>query len=87
MFFDNASTTRIDDDIIKELVELNDNNYYNSGAIYSKGRESKKFLDSCRNSILNNLNASDHKLIFTGSATEANNLALRGILKKNIFKI
>ena len=87
MFFDNASTTKIDDNIIRELIELNDNNYYNAGAIYSKGRESRKFIDSCRDSILNCLNASEHKVIFTGSATEANNLALRGVLKKNIGKI
>jgi len=88
MFFDNASTTKVDDDIIAQIPQLNEDIYYNAGGLYSKGRNSRIFIDTARKSLLNALNASeDDKIIFTGSATEANNLAIKGSLKKNIGKI
>lgn len=88
MFFDNASTTKVDNEIISEITKLNDEMFYNAGGLYSKGRACKKLIDSLRMSILNNLNAEEGaKIVFTGSATEANNLALKGVLKKNIGKI
>lgn len=88
MFFDNASTTRIDDEIIDELAKLNNDFFYNAGGLYSKGRQSRGYIDNARHSILESLNGSvDDKIIFTGSATEANNLAIKGSLKRNIGKI
>ena len=87
MFFDNASTTKIDLDLFESLVKDNDQKFYNPGALYSFGREVKKELELSRQQILNGLGATSGKLIFTGSATEANNLALFGTLKKNTRKI
>jgi len=87
MFFDNASTTMIDQSIIDEFDRLNKELYYNAGGLYSKGRNVKGFIEDQRNSILHLLNADEGRLIFTGSATEGNNLALFGSLKKNIGKI
>lgn len=87
MFFDNASTTKIDLDIFDALVKDNDQKFYNPGALYSFGRDVKKELELSRQKILRNLGATSGKLIFTGSATEANNLALFGTLKKNTRKI
>ena len=86
MFFDNASTTKVDDEIIKLLPSVNDEFYYNPGGLYKAGRNSRMFLEECRKNILNLLNGSGD-LIFTGSATESNNLALWGVLKKNTKKI
>jgi cysteine desulfurase len=86
MFFDNASTTKIDDKIVAQFNTINDKFFYNPGGLYSLGRQSKKFMEDCRAKILKSLNA-DGNLIFTGSATEANNLALFGLVKKNTRKI
>lgn len=88
MFFDNASTTKIDEEIINELKNINNDLFYNAGGLYSKGRESRDFIDKARLSILELLNGSDNdKIIFTGSATEANNLAIKGSLRRNLGKI
>ncbi len=87
MFFDNASTTKVDDTIIQNLKKINDEFFYNPSALYSEGLKTKIFLEKMRKDILKNLNAEDYELIFTGSATEANNLAVFGTLKKNIRKI
>lgn len=87
MFFDNASTTKIDGEIFDELKEINNENFYNPGALYKGGLNVKYMLEDMRKSILVSLGGCDGKLIFTGSATEANNMALFGSLKKNTRKI
>lgn len=87
MFFDNASTTKIDDKILDNFKDLNDNNFYNAGALYSGGMASKKLIEDLRSDMLNLLGVDSGKIIFTGSATEANNLALLGSVRKNTRKI
>ncbi|MGN0960827.1 MAG: cysteine desulfurase family protein [Christensenellales bacterium] len=88
MFFDNASTTKVDENIMNELLKINDEYFYNPGGLYLGGRKSKNFVDNCKKEILSKLGAyEDYNLIFTGSATEANNLALLGFVKKNTRKI
>jgi len=87
MFFDNASTTKVDVEILEEFKRINEEHYYNPGGLYAGGRSSKQFLEnSCRKGVLKCLNATGN-LIFTGSATEANNMALFGFVKKNTKKI
>ena len=86
MFFDNASTTKIDKEIIDRFSYINDEYFYNPGGLYAEGRKSRDFLDLCRKSILKSLGSTGGDLIFTGSASEANNLALFGYAKKN-FKV
>lgn len=87
MFFDNASTTKIDEKIIDKFKTLNEENFYNAGALYKGGMSSKYLIESWRNDMLNLLGASIGKIVFTGSATEANNLAMLGFVKKNTRKI
>lgn len=88
IFFDNASTTKIDDSIMQDLNKINDEYFYNCGALYKEGRRSHDFLESCRSKIKHCINADDDStLVFTGSATEANNMALLGVLKKNTRKV
>lgn len=88
MFFDNASTTKIDKTIMADFVGLNDEYFYNPGGLYFDGRKVGAFIEKCRESIKENIGANpDDMLIFTGSATEANNMALMGTVKKNTRKI
>lgn len=87
IFFDNASTTKIDDTIIEKLKNINSEMFFNAGAIYRGGLDVKYMLENMRENIASLLGGSSGNLIFTGSATEANNLALFGTLKKNTRKI
>ncbi|MBE5738428.1 MAG: cysteine desulfurase [Clostridiales bacterium] len=88
MFFDNASTTQIDKTIIADFEKLNNELFYNPGGLYAKGRGVASFIEDCRNSIKDSIGASaSDSFIFTGSATEANNMALMGTVKKHTRKI
>ena len=88
LFFDNASTTKVDNEIILGLAQINEEYFYNPGGLYGGGRSSRAFVEQCRYEILQNTCADEeYNLIFTGSATEANNLAFMGCVKKNFRKI
>ncbi len=88
MFFDNASTTKIDEGVLSEFGRLNDEFFYNPGGLYEKGRSTASLIDDCRSDIKSVIGADEADLlIFTGSATEANNMALMGTVKKNFRKI
>jgi len=86
MFFDNASTTKIDKEFLEDIIDFNEKYFYNPGGLYSKGRDVKFYIEECRKTILECLGA-EGKLIFTGSATESNNLAIVGSVKKNTRKL
>jgi len=57
----------------------------NPGSLHFFGQKAMTAVDESREKIAKAINADFREIIFTGSATEANNLALRGIVKK--FKI
>jgi len=80
IYLDNASTTRLHDKVIEAMMPYMSIKYGNPSSLHSLGREAKRALDDARESIKDaiNLNA-NAKVVFTASATEANNLALKGI--------
>ena len=81
IFLDNASTTKLCDNAKKALIEGADN-YINPSASYSAGLDNKKIIEEAKRSILSPLKVQyKENLIFTASATEANNLAVFGSAK------
>ena len=91
VFFDNASTTKIMPEIVDELSQFTSEYYFNPSALYNNVYKthdsSKPTLETMRKSLLACLGGENGKIIFTGSATEASNLALFGSVKKNTRKI
>ena len=81
IFLDNASTTKLCDSAKKALIEGADN-YINPSASYSAGLDNKKLIENAKKEILSPLKVQfKENLIFTASATEANNLAIFGSAK------
>ena len=80
-YFDYAATTPIDPEVLKEINSNLRNNFGNPGSLNFFGQAAMAMVDKSREKIANAINADFREIIFTGSATEANNLALRGILK------
>lgn len=53
----------------------------NPSSLHFFGRKSKEAIDEARKRVAKFLNCSPEEIIFTGSATEANNLAIFGVVK------
>lgn len=88
MFFDNASTTKIFPSALQKYVEVSENCFYNPSALYGKGVEAHNLIDEARMSIKNVLGADrSDQLIFTSGATEADQLAILGSIRKNGGKL
>lgn len=81
IYFDNASTTKPDPVIIDLYTKINNEYWYNESSTHQLGITSKTLLDRATVSICHTLNLKNKKIVFTGSATEANNLAIYGICK------
>lgn len=79
IYFDNASTTKPDPVIIDLYTKINNEYWYNESSTHQLGITSKTLLDRATVSICRTLNLKNKKIVFTGSATEANNLAIYGI--------
>ena len=81
---DYAATTPVDPDVadkIKKFFDYKIDNFGNPSSIHYFGQRAKSALDFSREKIAKAITANHREIIFTSSATEANNLILRGILK------
>src|SRR5690554_4818876 len=79
IYFDNASTTIIDERVLKTYQTLLSTYFANPSGIHSLSRDVNRLQDKARKEILNSFHYEGGKVIFTSSATEANNLALKGL--------
>ncbi len=77
---DNASTTPIDKEVLKEIFYHLQNNFGNPGSIHMEGLLAKKALDNSRKIVAESLGCNKDEIIFTGGGTESNNLAIQGVL-------
>lgn len=77
IYLDNASTTKVKDDMIDTLVETLKKNWHNPSGIYDSSVAAKELLEKYREEILMFLGANmQDQLIFTSSGCESNSLAL-----------
>lgn len=81
-YFDYAASTPVDDHVVKAMKPYFNKHFGNPGSVHWFGQESSSAVFRSRKIIAEALGASYKEIIFTGSATEANNLALRGVFKK-----
>ncbi|MGB9598290.1 MAG: cysteine desulfurase family protein [Minisyncoccales bacterium] len=79
IYLDFASTTPLDPRVLKEMMPYFSQRFGNSMSIHALGQEAKITLEECRDEIAKTINAQAQEIIFTSSATESNNLALKGI--------
>jgi cysteine desulfurase len=85
IYLDSAATTPLDKGVLKAMSPYFSEKFGNPGAIHNFGQEAMKAIDESRQKIIKIMEGDIledfRNVIFTGSATEANNLALRGIVK------
>jgi cysteine desulfurase len=79
VYLDNASTTKVRDEVIKSMQIYQTDNYSNPSSIHFQGEKARQALEKARKIIADKINAKPNEIIFTSGATESNNLALRGI--------
>src|SRR5690606_15794868 len=81
VYFDNAATTPIRDEVIERMTEVMKLHYGNASSSHSYGRSSKALIENSRKTIASILNCSASEIIFTSGGTEADNLVLRSAVR------
>jgi len=81
VYFDNAATTPMRDQVVERMSEVMKLNFGNPSSTHSYGRQSKSLIESCRKRIASHFNVSASEIVFTSGGTEADNLVLRSAVK------
>jgi len=80
VYLDYAASTPVRKEILRAMLPYFNQQYGNAGSLHFFGQKSIQAIDEARQKIALALNANFQEIIFTSGATEANNLALRGVI-------
>jgi len=79
IYLDYAATTPVDPRVVKAMAPFFTEKFGNTMSLHSFGQEAKLALEQSRQTLAGLINAKPNEIILTGSATESNNLALKGV--------
>lgn len=83
VYMDYAATTPVDRRVLEAMKPYSLRMYGNTMSLHSWGRAAKEALEDSRTTVASFLKATPKEVIFTGSATEANNTAVKGVAFAN----
>lgn len=79
IYLDYASTTPVLPEVLSVMRKYHTEDFHNPSSLYRSGVRMKKEFEKTKENILHAFEAQASKVVFTGSGTEANNLALLGM--------
>ena len=83
IYFDHAATTPLDKRVRQAMDQYLNGSFGNPSSMHYAGREAHAGVDEARADVAALVGAHPGEIIFTGSGTEAANLALRGVLERS----
>jgi len=83
VYFDNASTTKVDEKVVREMLPYFSEIFGNASSQHDIGIKAKDALERSRRIIAKSIKANIGEIIFTSGGTEANNFALKGLFFSN----
>jgi cysteine desulfurase len=83
VYMDYAATTPVDPRVVKAMLPYFTEKFGNTMSPYSLGQEARATVEASRKSIAESMGAKPNELIFTSSASESNNFALKGVAFAN----
>lgn len=79
---DHAATTPLASEVLDEMLPYLTTTQGNPSSVHESGRAARAAVDSSRDRLAAVLGCAQREIVFTGSGTEANNLAIRGVLER-----
>ncbi len=80
-YFDHNATTPLAPEVLEVMVSCLGQVYGNASSIHYFGQAAKQRLEQARRELASFINANPAEIVFTGGGTEADNLALLGVLR------
>lgn len=82
VYLDHAATTPLDPDVLAAMRPHLTEHFGNPSSPHARGRKASVALEEARETVAECIGAEPSEIIFTSGGTEADNLALRGVLRK-----
>ena len=79
---DHAATTPLAAEVLEQMLPYLTTTQGNPSSVHESGRDARSAVDAARDRIAAVLGCAQREIVFTGSGTEADNLALRGVLER-----
>lgn len=83
IYLDYSATTFTDKEVLDYFVEINNNFPANPNSNYLLGKSAKEVIGDTTDKISDILNVKPSEIIYTSGASEANNLAIKGVCFRN----
>ena len=82
IYLDYSATTPVNDEVLDTFCKVSRNFVGNPNSLHKLGVEAKKLIDASTRQIEDILKLHDKEVIYTSGASEANNTAIMGVVKK-----
>ena len=79
IYLDNAASTPIRDEVFQEMIPYLTFHYGNPSSLHAFGFEANRAINKARKHVASIIGAKPSEIIFTGSGTEADNMATKGV--------
>lgn len=83
IYLDHLATTPLDPRVLEAMVPFFTTHFGNPSSAHPYGWQAKEATESSRNAVAGLLGVSAREIVFTSGATEANNLAIRGLAARH----
>jgi len=77
VYFDNAATTPLSDEVLNAMLPFLKNNYGNPSSTHQEGRTARAAIERARKIVAEAIGATSSEIVFTSGGTEANNTAIK----------
>lgn len=82
LYFDYSATTPVDEEVLLSFNKVCRDYIGNPNSLHKLGVEAKRLMDKATEQVANLLNVKSEEVIFTSGASEANNMAIIGVIEK-----
>jgi cysteine desulfurase len=86
VYLDYAATTPVDPRVLKAMLPYFGQYYGNTMSLHQQGMKAAEAIEKARKIIAKVIKATAEEIVFTSSATESNNLAIKGLAEANPIK-
>jgi len=80
IYLDNSATTQVDSKVLEAMLPYFNVKYGNPNSLHEWGRDARVAVDSAREKVAGLIGAQPKDIIFTGGGSEADNLAVKGLI-------
>ncbi len=83
IYVDHSATTPVRPEVLAAMIPYFTEVFGNPSTVYAEGREAKKAITEAREQVAKAIGANADEIYFTGSGTESDNWAIRGVAQAN----